>query len=564
MKLTDYIVQFLTENNINKMFVFTGGAIANLIDSAYERSIYKGDFDPICVMHEQAGSMALDGYVRSTGKLASMAVTSGPGATNLVTGIACSYYDSIPGIYFTGQVRTWELKNDDRQRQWGFQETDIVKIISPITKYAVTILNPEEIRYELEKALWLTKSGRPGPVLIDLPMDIQMADINPDNLRSFEPSKPEPINSRNYLTKITVVSEWLKLAKKPMIICGGGIRNSKGISILKELSEKYQIPVCVTFNGTDSFDHNNTLFSGLIGTMGNSASNTLINESDLVLAVGTRLSLRQVRSKPESFVNNGKLVHVDIDIEELDKKVPTDLSICCDARVFLINLLKDMESKKIQEFSEWAFYAKNLFDSNPFCKEEYYSEKYVNPYVFMKTLSSAMNPKDILVADAGQNVMWAIQSFEVHGEQRLFTAAAHSPMGYSLPAAMGAALEHLDEEIHVVCTIGDGAIQLNVQELQTLFSYEIPVKIFVLNNHSYGAIMDYQDQALDSRYYASSVEFGYSIPDIIAIAKAYKIKTFQIDSMDNLKDNIKRVLNEKGPVLCEVNLGNRTHVTLAP
>lgn len=557
-------MEFLVKNGMDKFFVFTGGAISHLIDSAYTCSLKQSRIEPYCVMHEQAGSMAVDGYVRATGKLAAMAVTSGPGATNLVTGIACSYYDSIPGLYFTGQVRTYELKNDDTQRQWGFQETDIVSIIRPITKYAVTVTDPESIRYELEKALWLSTSGRPGPVLIDLPMDVQYSEIDPATLRSFDRNTYPAQSPRNYREKIRVVADWIAQSRKPVLICGGGVRNAGAIHELRELADGYQIPVCATFNGIDSFDHSDSCYCGLIGTMGNAAANSLVNESDLVIAVGTRLSLRQVRSRPDKFAVSGKLVHIDIDTGELEKKVPTDLSIACDAKVFLEILLGDLKAKTVPKFTQWTRSSRESFEKNAFFREEFLKEPFVHPYAFMKTLSYVMEENDILVADAGQNVMWAIQSFEVHGNQRLFTAAAHSPMGYSLPAAMGVATEYKDEVPHVVCTIGDGAIQLNIQELQTLYAYNLPVKIFVLNNHSYGAIMDYQDQALEGRYYASSTDFGYSIPDILGIAKAYKIKTYTIDTMENLHDKIREVIHTKGPVLCEVNLGTRTFVRLDP
>ena len=563
MKLTDYITDFLVTRGVERMFIFTGGAISHLVDSVYKRYHSHGDLEPICVRHEQAGSMAIDGYTRATGKIGAMAVTSGPGATNLLTGIACSYYDSIPGIYFTGQVQTKEYKGESKQRQVGFQETDIVSIIKPLTKYAIMITDPQDIRYELEKALWLAQSGRPGPVLIDLPMDVQWAQIEPEKLRAFKPVIEPPEDPKQIREKVKIVADWIRESEHPIIICGGGVRNAGAMKELRDLATLCDIPVVVTFNGVDSFIHDRPLYSGLIGTMGNCGTNTSLDKSDLVLAVGTRLTLRQVKSKPEEFVPNGKLVHVDIDPNELNQRVPADLALACDAKEFLTLLLNALKNDGCSRFTDWAKETRNRFEQNPFCKSEYYLEKgAVNPYVFFKTLSEQMADDDILIPDAGQNVMWAIQTVEVRAQQRLFTDAAHSSMGYSLPAAMGAAVHYRDGSPRVICTIGDGAVQLNIQELETIHQYDLPVKIFVVNNHSYGAIMDYQDATLEGRYFASSMAYGCSLPDILAIARAYKIPTAEITSHDDLAEKIKSVLNSKGAILCEVDMGSRTYVTL--
>lgn len=562
MKLTDYIAEFLVEHGVEYIFIFTGGAISHLVDSVFDLSLRDESLKPICVMHEQAGSMALDGYTRATHKIGAMAVTSGPGGTNLLTGIACSYYDSIPGLYFTGQVRISELKGESKQRQVGFQETDIVSIIKPLTKYAVTITNPQDIRYELEKSLWLAQSGRPGPVLIDLPMDVQWAQIEPAKLRTFEPEEQSGEASKDIVDKVKIVAEWIRASKSPMIISGGGVRNAQAIDELTAVATLCDIPVAVTFNGVDTFAHDNPLYCGLIGTMGNCGTNSSLEKSDLVLAVGTRLTLRQVKSKPGEFFANAKLVHIDIDPNELNQQVFSDMALVCDAKKFLTLLMNELKKGKCPCFSRWARQTRKVFQQNPFCKQEYYLQKdSVNPYVFMKTLSEQMGDDDILIADAGQNVMLAMQTVEPRANQMLFTAGAHSPMGYSLPAAIGVAACYKDYP-HVICTIGDGGIQLNIQELQTIHSYQLPVKIFVMNNHSYGAIQDYQDGNLGGRYYASAPGYGYEVPDFIAIARAYKIATDEITSHDGLGEKIKSVLNSNGAILCNVNLGFRTHVTL--
>lgn len=562
VKLSDYVAEFLAHRGIERMFVMTGGAIANLLDSVFTRSIKYGDIKPICVMHEQVASMALDGYTRATGKMGAVAVTSGPGGTNLITGIACSYYDSIPGLYFTGQVRTWEYKGNSKQRQVGFQETDIVNLVKPIVKYSVMVTNPKDIRYELEKALWLAQSGRPGPVLIDLPMNVQRAQIDPKKLRSY---KPIVKKQKLIQKKVNTIVEWLKKSKHPIIISGGGVRIAGAINELREFAKLCNIPVVATYTGVDTITHDNPLYAGILGTMGNRGANICIEKSDLVLAIGSRLAIHQVRSKPKEFALNAKIVHVDIDPCELKQRVHTDLALASDAKVFLTSLLDTLKKVNYPRFSDWAKEARGYFENNPICKPEYYQQKkFVHPYVFIKTLSEQMADNDILVGDAGQSLMFTFQATEIRAKQRLFTAGAHSPMGYSLPAAMGVAAHYHGGSPRVVCTIGDGSIQLNIQDLQTIYRYNLPVKIFVMNNHSYGAIMDYQEADLGGRYFATVPKYGYAPPDILAIAKAYKIQIAKITSQDNLAKKIKLVLNSKGPIVCDVDMGPRTLVTRDP
>ncbi|WP_415905090.1 thiamine pyrophosphate-binding protein [Neptuniibacter sp. QD48_55] len=564
MKLSDYMADFFAEYGIEFNYIFTGGAIAHLIDSCWEKHNQNPEvLKPICVLHEQSGSMAIDAYTRITDKPGLMMATSGPGATNLLTGMACSYYDSIPGIYVTGQVRTWETKGESKQRQLGFQETDIVSMAEPITKYAVLIEDPRDIRYELEKAMWLATEGRPGPVLIDLPMDVQWADIDPDQLRSFVPpikNKPTAIEVSN----IKQVAEWIRSAKKPTILCGGGIRNAHAIPELKALAELCNIPVVSSFGGNDSFAHDHPLYSGLIGTMGSKAGNHTLNDSDLLLVLGSRLSWRQVRSKPDQFATQAKIVHVDIDREELNQHVSASLAFDWDVKEFIIALINELKDQEHPNHQQWASKSRQSHLDTPFCKPEYYQqEDCVQPYVFMKTLSEMMADDDVLVIDAGQNVMWGMQATEPRADQRLLTAWGHSPMGYSLPAAMGVAA-HLKGSPQTLCTIGDGGFQVNVQELQTIKYYNLPVKIFIMNNYCYGAIKDYQDGNLESRYFATCPEYGYEAPDFLAISKAYNITACRIESHADLKEKLDYVLNHEGPIICDVNLGNDTFVTLDP
>jgi len=565
MKSSDYIAEFFAKENFEFVYIFQGGAISHVIDSCWKyNNTNKNHLKPICVLHEQAGSMAMDGYARVSGKPGLMLVTSGPGATNLLTGIGCSFYDSIPGIYITGQVRTWEMAGDSKQRQLGFQETDIVSMAKPITKYAVTITDARDIKYELEKALWLAVNDRPGPVLIDIPMDLQWEELDFDSMRSYIPSQVKQYKS-DELNNISDVVDLLHESKMPTILCGGGVRLSEAMDQLKELVELLEIPVLTSFGGNDSFDHDSKHYSGLIGTMGGKTANEALNDSDLLLVIGSRLSWRQVRSKPTEFAKNAKIVHVDIDREELNQRVKSTISFSCDAKEFINALLINLRNRPKLSFSGWSQKCRKKFIDHPFCKAEYFDKgNPVHPYVFMQTLSKCLSDNDTLVLDAGQNVMWGMQTVHPRGKQRLLTAWGHSPMGYSLPAAMGVAAYQAGKENNTICTIGDGGFQVNIQELQTIKYYDLPVKIFIMNNHSFGAIKDYQDGNLDSRYFGTVPEYGYEAPDFIKIVEAYGIKTKVINSHDELSKNICDVLSYEGPIVCDVDLGNDTFVVLDP
>ena len=294
------------------------------------------------------------------------------------------------------------------------------------------------------------------------------------------------------------------------------------------------------------------------------AANKSLNESDLLLALGTRLSWRQIRAKPREFLQNGKLVHVDIDREELNQRVPATLAFDWDVKIFLRQLIAQMRIDPLPNHEAWASDCRLSLKNIPFCKDIYLENSSpVQPYVFMKLLSDSLDDTDILVIDAGQNVMWGMQTLEPRGDQRMITAWGHSPMGYSLPASMGVAA-HYGNKRRTICTIGDGGFQVNIQELQTIKYYNLPIKIFILNNHSYGAIKDYQDGNLSGRHYATCPEFGYEPPDLLAIAEAYQIKTCRINSHIGLKEMISEVLTHEGPIVCDVDLGNDTFVTLDP
>ena len=564
MKASDYIAKFFYDKGIEFNYVFTGGAIAHIIDSCWkihERSNSKL-LKPICVLHEQAGSMAMDAYSRFSGKPGLMMVTSGPGATNLLTGIACSYYDSIPGIYITGQVRTWELSKQN-QRQLGFQETDIVNMVKGITKYSKQITKINNIPEELEKAYLISTTGRPGPVLLDIPMDIQWSKIQ-NIRRNRNKIKNTIIKKKINIIKLNEVIKLIKNSSKISILCGGGVRHSKSEKLFKEFAEKLNAPVFTTYSGKECFPNDHSLYAGMTGTMGHKPSNKNINQSDLLFVIGSRLSWRQVRSTPKEFAKKSKIIHVDIDKGEINQKIKTKYGFDIDAKVFLKAILSKINNSKITKSDYWK---KKCVDD--FLDYRFYKEKdiltmdKVNPYFFFEKLSKLMGNHDVIIPDTGQNVMWTMQEIRIRKHQRLLTSWGHSPMGYSLPASMGiAAIKNIKG--NVICIIGDGGMQLNIQELQTIKNYKYKIKIFILNNHSLGAIKDFNRDNLDGRMYGTNTEYGYSHPDFCKVSKSYGFKSEKIKKNKEVIKKIKKVLSSKDTMICDVDLGNETFVKLDP
>ncbi|MBD1134434.1 thiamine pyrophosphate-binding protein [Pelagibacterales bacterium SAG-MED48] len=564
MKCSDYIANFFAEKEIDFSYIFTGGAIAHIIDSfyRYHKSSNTGFLKPICVLHEQAGSMAMDAYTRVTGKPGVMLVTSGPGATNLLTGIACSWYDSIPGIYITGQVRTWEIAKG-KQRQLGFQETNIVDMAKPVTKYAKLIKNAKDIPNELEKAYKISVSGRPGPVLLDIPMDVQWSNIDLNKVRRKKQVKKSK-KLKNQITKkqLYEISLLIENSKKPLILAGAGISNSNSEVEFEKFVNFLNAPVVTSFGGKTSIGNDHDNYCGLIGTMGLKPSNELINDCDLLIVVGSRLSWRQLRSNPKQFAKKAKIIHIDIDKNELNKKIKTKYRYDVDVKNFLTFFL-DCNKKSFSNFSAWTKGSKQKYlNYKLYNANDILDKKKVNPYYFFKKLSDNMNDEDILVPDAGQNVMWAMQQSLIKKNQKIITSWGHSPMGYSLPAAMGvAAIEN--KKSRTICTIGDGGFQVNIQELQTIKYYNLNIKVFILNNQSYGAIKDFIRGNLDGRNFAVDKKDGYEPPDLLSISKSYGFKVENISINEDL-EKIKKILNYNGTVICNVDLGEETFVKLDP
>ena len=557
MTVSDFIIDYLVSIGVKHTFLITGGAIAFTIDAFSNRR----DIGYICVEHEQAAAMAADAYSRLGPGIGVAITTSGPGATNLLTGICCSWFDSIPTLLITGQVNTFEQKGQLPVRQIGFQETDIVAITKPITKFAEQLDRPENIKYLLEKAIYIANSGRPGPVLIDIPQDFQRIEIKKIKLKGFTP--PKELNSKkksNELDKQILKSvKLLNEAKRPILLVGGGVKISKAQKEITQLCDLLKIPVVTSWSGNDLVPFKYKYRVGNIGVCGDRFANFAIQSADLILAIGSRLDTRQTGGRPELFAPKAKKIVVDIDEYELkkDRGLKIDLPITQDAKKYINALLKKKSLINVCDTSYWLKVCQIWKENYPTVKKEYYSEKLVNPYVFTKILSEELDKDAIIIPDDGANLVWTIQGFELKKGQQMFSSFGNSPMGYSVPAAIGASIALNKKEI--ICIDGDGSIQMNIQELQTAVFNKLPLKIFILNNHGYGIIKQFQATWLGGRYEATGK--GYSAPDFLKVAKAYGVKTYNITNHKSLRTTIKKVLLEKEIIVVNVEIEPEQKIT---
>lgn len=547
MNLSDYVLHFLEKKKVKKVFLITGGAICFLVD-AFSRN---KKINYISVAHEQAAAMMADSYSRLGPNFSCTMATSGPGATNLITGIACSYFDSIPALHITGQVNTYEQqkshKSTKKVRQVGFQETDIVSISKPVTKFSYQLKKPSEIRYILEKAYHLATSGRPGPVLIDIPMNFQKEVVNPQKLKSYKVKKNQ--NFLNLKKEIKKIVNLLIKSEKPVIILGGGIKYGKAEKELIYFLNKFKIPIVTTWSGVDLLDHKNTNYIGNIGVYGSRASNFSVQNSDLILCLGTRLDTRVTGGNPKSFARDAIKILVDIDKEEIGKKrgLEVDLKIKTDVKNFLINYNKYNKIKISKK--DWLTRCKDWKKKYPIIQKKFFNEKkYINPYVLMGELSKILTSKDIIIADDGGHLTWTLQSFRVKKGQKLFSAFGNSPMGYALPASIGASIL---KKQRIICIDGDGSIQINLQELHTIDKLKLPIKVFILNNNGYGIIKQFQGLYLNNRFEATGK--GVSNPDFKKISLAFNIDYNLLKTHNDLK-KLKKIIFSKKAEVIEINI----------
>jgi len=546
----DVVTRVLLENGVKHVFGMIGGVIVPLVDSLCEEE----GIEVIPFQHEQAAAMAAEAYGRVMGLGVTFA-TSGPGATNLITGINGSYDDSIPTLHLTGQVATVDLVplgDGPLPRQVGFQETDIVSIAGPITKGSVQIKPVDDIQLQLEKAIILAKEGRPGPVLVDLPIDVQLAPVN------YQESISSPLSEEKVELDQKELDRALGMmakAERPVLIVGEGIRMAGAVAELRALVDKLNWPTFPSWAFADALSEDVPQKMGLFGVYGHRGSNFAVQNSDLVLALGTRLDTRMTSNARDAFAREAKVVVVDIDQGELHKnRIKVDLPIRADAKDFIQALLERLPSGEFKDISSWWEKCREWQDKYPNVTAEHLSnERLVNPYAFARSLSAITGKGDVIVPDIGGNLVFMMQGFRFNG-QRLFTSFGNAPMGYALPAAIGVSIALGRKP--VIFTIGDGGMQINLQELQTVVNQKLPLKGFVYNNGGYAMIRGFQDEHFGSRHHATSE----NCPDFVKIARAFGITGVRIDSQKNLKEQIREVLNYPGPVICDVMMPPETRI----
>lgn len=566
IKVSDYIMKFLASLGIRDVFYVSGGGAMHMNDSLGRSK----DLRPVAMLHEQGASIAAEAYARihhgnnanaSAGAVGFGAclVTSGPGATNAVTGVAGAWQDATPVIFLSGQVKRADLAGAQGVRQFGIQEIDIVSIVRSITKYAVQIRDPEDIRYELEKAVCLALTRKPGPVWIDVPLDVQASLVEEETLRGFDAGK-EGISARLCCSdeQADQVIRLFNEAKRPALYLGHGVRMAGAAERARELCEYLGVPVFTSWNGVDLIEDSHPLFFGRPGAIGHRSANFIQQNADFVLTVGTRLNLLATGYNYEGFLGKAKHVMVEIDAAEMEKKsVHPALKIQCDAGEFLNKLWEKREELDNAPRKEWLSYCRRMQEKYPrFLPEQEPREGYVNTYRLVDEISRQMRPCDIYqFTSSGTSADIAMQTFRIKRGQRAFLTKGLAAMGFDLPACIGSAVaakEDGEKGVQVVCVTGDGSVMMNIQELEVLKRMELPVKIFVIDNGGYGMIFGSQNGNFKGRLTGCTEESGLTLPDIGGVAESFGLKAFRIEDESRLAQQVEEALQWEGPAVCIV------------
>ncbi len=547
MRVADYIFKTLADRGIRQVFVVTGGGAMHLNDAlGRERRIQY-----VCPLHEQAGAFAAEGWARISGLPGVLSVTSGPGGTNALTGVAGAWLDSIPMIVISGQVKlamTTSVCPELGLRQLGDQELNIVDVVRPITKYAVMLRSAADIRRELDKAWTLCRSGRPGPVWLDVPLDIQAAEIDPDKLQPWTPEPelppPDPVVLR-------CVADRMAAARRPVIMAGLGVRHGHGVEMLKTLAGQLNIPLLTAISGIDLIDSGHRLFCGRPGILGERAANFILQNADLLLVIGTRMGIRTIGYSGTGTARAAYKIMVDADPAELRK--PTfrpDLAVNADAGEFLRALVKRLPAAP-ENNPEWLAYCRRLREQYPIITAAHRNRTdYVSSYVLPELLSRFCPDDAIVVTGNGTAYTSTFQAIPLKTGMRMFANAACASMGYGLPAAIGAALAGGGRE--VLCLTGDGSLQMNLQELQTLRRLNLPLKLFVYNNAGYLSIKLTQRSFFNGHFVGSESGSGVTLPDLERLAGAYGLPFRRLHCNREAEELLPEILAESGPVVIEV------------
>ena len=550
MRVADFIADFIFEElNVKHVFMVTGAGIMHLTDGVASHP----KLQAICPHHEQTSSMAIDAYSRASENFGVGFFTSGPGGTNAVTGLCGAWQDSVPCLFISGQVKKKETTNNAKipgLRQFGVQELDMIPIVKYACKYATTLNDPNKVKYEFEKAVHIAKSGRPGPVWIQIPMDVQSSIIDETKLNGFEHDDVIPTASDAEVGKIIKL---LKKSKRPVIIAGQGIRISGAISLLEKFTSKFKIPVVTPFLGIDTIKSDLLQYVGKTGVKGDRPANFAMQNSDLIIAIGTSLHVTVIGYTYKHFAREAKKIVIDIDKKSHKKKtIDIDSFILSDAKKFFEKIIKFTENETLNDYAKWIKQCNEWKKKYPVCLPEYkQNKKSLNSYLLIDTLCKHSKKNDIFVSDAGGTYYATCQAIQLTKPgQRYIPSGAMATMGYSLPAAIGISVA--TNKGRVIALTGDGSFQQNLQELQTLIEYDLPVKLFVLNNDGYESIRVSQKNYFNNRLIGESNQSGLSFPDTLKIAKAYGIKAVRIRNYQELENKLDGILNFDKAVIVDV------------
>ncbi len=549
MKVSDYIVQFLAEKGIKHVFGYPGGSVANLMDSLHRRET---EITAHVVYHEQAAAFAACAYAQTTGQLGVAYATGGPGATNLITGIGHAFYDSIPVLFLTGNVNTHEAKHDRRLRQRAFQESDIISVVRPLTKFCAYVSKPEEICYYLQKACSIALEDRPGPVLLDLPMNVQRAQIDmnlplkEDSVR--EDNLYEPVGkSANKDIFAVKLKQLFSASEAPCLILGNGIKLSRTADLAQRVVEKLKIPYVTSMISVDVLADNPYYF-GFLGSYGMREANFIASKSDLIISVGSRMDSRQVGAVRENFAKDAEIVRIDIDAEELEYKVhEKEYSFCMTAKDAL-EIMAGLETDR--DYSHWISICGQI-------RQKLSGMDDGLPNEYMRRISHLIPENTVITTDVGQNQVWVAQSFQLKKGRKMLFSGGMGAMGHALPAAIGAYYGSGGSRVFCIC--GDGGLQMNIQELQYLARENIPVKIIVMNNFALGMIRHFQEMYFDKCYFQTNSRGGYNAPDFDRIAEAYGLHHAAVASPGEI-ENYRDFFIDEFPALIEVRIFEDTYL----
>lgn len=555
MKLSDYVAGFLADLGIKHAFIVSGGASIHLLHSLHATA----GIEPICTHHEQAAAMAADAYARATGGLGCSIATSGPGATNMVTGIAGAWFDSIPTIFISGQVTTFRQKGNTGVRQYGFQETEILPMVEPITKYAVQLSDASMIRYELEKAVSIARAGRPGPVLIDIPDDLQRAEINPASLVPYDYSISQ-VAAAPSQAQLQATLDMLRASSRPVLVFGHGIRLAGATEDARALAEQWGVPVLTTWGAKDILEAIHPLNAGTFGTHGTRAGNFAVQNSDFVLSIGARLSTRETGTPISDWARGAKVAVVDVDPAELRKFAhfgrPIDSAIEADAGV-AIQAFRAANCV-IPDVTKWRAQIDKWRELFPVGIEGGLSLGGVEPYAFMRALTEAAPADTHIFTDTGCSVAWLMQAGRVRGTQRLHHDCNNTAMGWGLPAAIAGALA-LNRT--VVCLSGDGSLMMNVQELSTLVCHNLPVKVILVDNGGYSMVRQTEEQWMHGLNVGTSTESGLAFPEWLSLAQSFGIEARDVGEDDLVDDGLTWLFADDTPKFLRLKIDADMRVT---